>query len=75
MCGNIDDFIYCFVDSFCIEKRYVMVTYYVTLFVSLLVNYLLPHHFCLYGIYVTTYVTSLNQKLCMQSLISENDVE
>ena len=34
-----------------------MVTYYVTLFVSLLINYLTHHHFCLCGIYVTTYVT------------------
>ena len=34
-----------------------MVTYYVTLFISLLINYL-PHHiFCLCGMYVTTYVT------------------
>ena len=34
-----------------------MVTYYVTLFASLLINYLPHHHFCLCGIYVTTYVT------------------
>ena len=53
----LDVFIYYFVDSFCIGKRYVMVTYYVTLFASLLINYLPPHHFCLCGIYVTTYVT------------------
>jgi hypothetical protein len=56
MCGNIDVFIYYFVDSFCIGKRYVMVTYYVILFASLFINYLLHHHFCLCGIYVTTYV-------------------
>jgi hypothetical protein len=34
-----------------------MVIYYVTLFVSLLLNYM-PHHiFCLGGMHVTTYVT------------------
>jgi hypothetical protein len=57
MHDNIEIIIYCFIDSFCIENRYVMVTYYVTLFVSLLLNYL-PHHiFFLGGIHVTTYVT------------------
>jgi hypothetical protein len=45
----------------------VMVTYYVTLFVSLLLNYM-PHHiFCLGVMHVTTYVT-----LTMSSLRYNN---
>jgi hypothetical protein len=40
-----------------------MVTYYVTLFVSLLLNYLTHHLFCLGGIYVTSYVTSTMSSL------------
>ena len=57
MYGVMQQFIYYFVDSFSIENHYVIVTYYVTLFVSLFINYLTRHHFCLCGIYVTTYVT------------------
>jgi hypothetical protein len=54
MCGNLESIIYCIVDSFCIGNRYVMVTYYVTLFVSLLINYLPHHYFYLVGMHVTT---------------------
>src|ERR1041385_6451573 len=58
MSSNIESFINYFLDSFCIENRYVMVTYYVTPFASFFINYL-PHHLlCLCGTYVTTYVTS-----------------
>jgi hypothetical protein len=40
-----------------------MVTYYVTPFVSLLLNYM-PHHIvCLGGMHVTTYVTSTMSSL------------
>jgi hypothetical protein len=57
MCSNIKTIIYCFIDLLYIGNRYVMVTYYVTLFVSLLLNYM-PHHiFCLGVMHVTTYVT------------------
>ena len=56
-CRNIHVYIYCFVDSFCIGKRYIMVTYCVSLFVSLFFNYMTHHLFCLCGIYVTTYVS------------------
>jgi hypothetical protein len=57
MCSNIETIIYCFIDSLCIGNRYVMVTYYVTPFVFLLLKYM-PHHiFCLGGMHVTTYVT------------------
>ena len=34
-----------------------MVTYYVTLFASLFINCVTHHLLCLYGMYVTTYVT------------------
>jgi hypothetical protein len=43
MYSNIETIIYYFIDLLYIENRYVMVTYYVTLFVSLLLNYM-PHH-------------------------------
>jgi hypothetical protein len=57
MCSNIETIIYCFIDSLYIGNRYVMVIYYVTPFVYLLLNYM-PHHiFCLGGMHVTTYVT------------------
>ena len=79
MCSNIHMFIYCLVDSFCIGKRYVMVTYYVTLFASLLINYLPHHQFCLCGIYVTTYVTPTMTSLigpctfvCVEAGLSES---
>jgi hypothetical protein len=54
MCGNLESIIYFIVDSFCIGNRYVMVTYYVILFVSLLINYLPHYYFCLVGMHVTT---------------------
>jgi hypothetical protein len=57
MCSNIETNIYCPIYSLCIENRYVMATYYVTLFVSLLLNYMPYHIFFLVGMYVTTYVT------------------
>jgi hypothetical protein len=57
MYSNIETIIYCFIDSLCIGNRYVMVTYYVTPFVSLLLNYMQLHIFWLSGMYVTTYVT------------------
>jgi hypothetical protein len=41
----------------------VMVTYYVTPFVSLFHNYLTHHLFCLGGIYITSYVTSTMSSL------------
>jgi disulfide bond formation protein DsbB len=56
-----------FIDSFCIEIRYVMVTYYVILFVSLLLNYLPNHIFYLSGMYIFTYIT-----FTMSSLIFSN---
>jgi hypothetical protein len=57
MCSNIETIIYCFIDSLCIGNRYVMITYYVTLFLSLLINYM-PHHILSLGdMHVTTYVT------------------
>jgi hypothetical protein len=55
--SNIETIIYCSIDSFYIGNRYVMVTYYVTPSVSILLNYLTHHLFCLDGIYVTSYVT------------------
>jgi hypothetical protein len=72
MCSNIETIIYCFIDSLCIGNRYVMVTYYViTLFISLLLNYM-PHHiFYLGDIHVTTYITptmsSLSTRLVLMS--------
>jgi hypothetical protein len=54
MSDNLESIIYCIVDSFCIENRYVMVTYYVILFASLFINYLPHHQFCLVDIHVTT---------------------
>jgi hypothetical protein len=63
MYSNIETIIYCFIDSLCIGNRYVMVTYYVTPFVCLLLNYM-PHHiFCLGGMHVTTYVTPTMSRL------------
>ena len=38
----IDDYIYYLIDSYFLGKRYVTVTYYVTLNISLLINYM-PH--------------------------------
>ena len=58
MCSVMHQFIYYSVDPFCIGSLYVMLTYYVTLFVSLLFNYMTRHLFCLCDIYVTIYVTS-----------------
>ena len=49
-----------------------MVTYYVTLFASLLINYLPHHHFCLCGIYVTTYVTPTMTSLTPRSVRRPN---
>ena len=67
MYSNIDVFIYYFVDSLCIGKCYVMVTYYVILFASLFINYFIHHHFylCGYlcGIYITNYVTPIMTSL------------
>ena len=55
-----------------------MVTYYVTLFASLLINYLPHQHFCLCGIYVTTYVTptmtSLIRLLCGNAVWSSTRI-
>ena len=51
-----------------------MVTYYVTLFASLLINYLPPHHFCLCGIYVTTYVTLTMTSLIVFNFIAEKSI-
>ena len=48
-----------------------MVTYYVTLFVSLLFNYMTHHLFCLCGIYVTTYVTPTMTSLIARRLLLE----
>jgi hypothetical protein len=55
MCSNIETIIYYFIDLLCIGNRYVMVTYYVIPFVSLLLNYMSPLiFFCLSGMHVTT---------------------
>jgi hypothetical protein len=54
MCGNLKNIIYYIIDSFCIENRYMIITYYVTLFVSFLINYLPHHNICLVGIHITT---------------------
>jgi hypothetical protein len=56
MCDNIETIIYFFIDSFYIENRYVIVVYYVTLLVSLLLNYLSHHSTS----YVTHIMSSLN---------------
>jgi hypothetical protein len=56
MCDNIETIIYFFIDSFYIENRYVIVVYYVTLLVSLLLNYLSHHSTS----YVTPIMSSLN---------------
>jgi hypothetical protein len=57
MCDKLESIIYYIVDSFFIRRRYVMyvmVTYYVTQFTSLFINYLPRHYFCLVGLHITT---------------------
>jgi hypothetical protein len=49
-----------------------MVTYYVTLFFSLLLNYLTHHLFYLGGIYVTSYVTPTMSSLRVLLLLAIN---
>jgi hypothetical protein len=44
-----------------------MITYYVTLFVSLLLNYMLNHIFYLGGMHVTTYVSFTMSSLIVRS--------
>jgi hypothetical protein len=70
MCDNIEIIIYCFIDSIYTEYRYMIITYYVTPFVFLLLNYL-PHYiFCLDGIYVTTFITSTISEVSVEETIS-----
>jgi hypothetical protein len=57
MSDNIETIIYCLIDSFCIGICYMMIIYYVTPFVFLILNYL-PHHiFYLGDMHVTTFVS------------------
>jgi hypothetical protein len=74
MCSNIEIIIYCFIDSLCIENRYMMVTYYITLFVSLLLNYMPYHILCICGMHVTPTMSSVTEFIQSREANSETHI-